>query len=371
MEALLVFWTLYCFYLLLGDLRDRPWMAGMLFGVAALGRVEYAVALTVPLAAALCWPWTREVPRRFGQAALSAVAVLGTWAILAICLGVWPVPVSWLSKVQTGRQHLFGPSFFEELPGYLRYGLFGDRSSEMHMPLGALVLGALAICVYFLRDERRFWWSAFAIHGVALLILLPAPGNYLWYFESYVLGFAALLAAAAQRGFARVSTPRLATVVSAGLALLALTAPRVGFEPKYPWDFHDVESRAWTYRTLARRHLGNGVFRYTSSLPPGHIQVCEIGIIAYFAGPSTWLADVCGLAQPGQLAPRGSSFLSSLFPDSSLHTIQNEYAEVRRITHLELEPGPIYAIGSGAGTLLDARRKCAHVVLEPRICMSF
>jgi hypothetical protein len=370
MEALLVFWTLYAFYILLEDLPKRPLLAGVLLGVAAIGRVEYAVALAFPLTLTTVLPWDHDSRARLVRAALGTAAVLGIWTLFAASLGVWPIPVSWLSKIATGRERLFGPSFGEVLPTFLGRGLFGDASTQAHAALGALVVASLGTALHVLRGLTRLRWCALSIHVVALLVLLRAPGNYVWYFESYVVGVASLLVASFVHAESLPGTGRHVARAATALALLAMLVPRLGFDPPFPWNFHDPESRAATYQTLARRHLGNGVFGYTSSEPPGHVRVCEIGIIAYFSGPSVWLGDICGLAQPGELAGSRSSF-SRLFPESSLRTIQAEYAEVRKITGRLLEAGPIYAIGSGPGALLEARKNCHRVVVEPRICMTF
>jgi len=264
---------------------------------------------------------------RWKLPAIGFGGVLALEAILASCLGTWPIPSSIWSKAVTAGQHLFsGESFLHALPRVLGESIGLPQagvSAEVSRWLvagGACLICAATLACRLPRLPVVAGWLA------AVLVMAKLASNYGWYYDNACVVLVMLAGLCWQRW--RLTGQRLATVfipvaaICVGLSLHA----RLASPLKLAWDF-DRPSRMQGYLALAGDHLGGGVFR-AGGLPRVRLRMCEIGIVAFFSGPTVWLDDVCGLAQAGTLAGAGASPLRFLYPASVAVTAQQELAAV-------------------------------------------
>jgi hypothetical protein len=304
-----VFWLV----LLLVQEHVRPhpsWRSQVLLCLLVLSRPELGLAATIASLVVRRAPLCKSVLR------LSAVAtaIAAAWCVLAACLGVWPIPTTYLSKVMTSEAGWFGPRFLS--------GAHVTFASYLPLPqepnAARLALAAFAALVGWALWPTRAGRLAACTLATAVLLLARAPGNYGWYHENLLLAvLASLLAVTAE---ARARPRRIAVL----LALLALVAnQRLGHNDQLAWRLNEPDTYADRLRRVAAHHVGHGVFAFATGPSCDELLRCristwEIGMLAYFAGPDAWLHDAAGVAQPGQVPGATTSRLAVFYPGAVL-----------------------------------------------------
>lgn len=264
---------------------------------------------------------------RWKLPAIGFGGILALEVIVLSCLGTWPLPSSIWSKAVTARQHVFSTeSFLHWLPtvlgnliGLPQTGLSAEVSRRLAESAACLIFVATLACRLPRLPVIAGWLAA-------ILVMAKLASNYGWYYDNACVVLIVLVGLCWQRWkemgrrLAMVLVPAVAACV--GLSVHA----RLSSPLKLAWDF-DRPSRMQGYLALAGDHLGGGVFR-AGGLPRVRLRMCEIGIVAFFSGPTVWLDDVCGLAQAETLSGAGKSPLRFLYPASVAVTAQQELASV-------------------------------------------
>ena len=323
MEGGLLFWAVYTLLFRLhtgGPPWHTPGRIGLLVGLLTLTRPEFGLVAILPMTLLIGRAERGAGLFRFFVVLMGCAAI---WIAIALALGVYPIPSTYLSKFATARMGMFGPGFLRQLPEYIsHYFTLGYR-----MPTPLIVLGSLGLLFLLAwRKLRRLLTAGWLLGSFALLCL--GAGNFLWYFENlFIVVLTVLLWVVLERwrpGRMRTYRRYLCMV---GLALFF--ASSLARQRALPWDFGAEHSYAVSYRNIARHHVGHGLFVFPER-EPTLLRMSEIGIVGYFCDESLWLCDASGLAQPGNLLLDRARGLVLLYPNWMIRSAAEEYADMLR-----------------------------------------
>ena len=365
MEALLLYWIFCTTYYLLGlTEQDKYTCQNVSRRLAVLGvlllftRAEYGILY--PLLICLYRYKLSGAARSFLKfyllyGCLTSIA----WISAAACLGVYPLPSTFYSKVIIGKIHLFSENFAATLSQYLVFIL---NNVFYHWVLG---FGWLTWYLISTLGNGINRWGLFFLAAVAL-VLANGPGNFWWYHENLVSVFLAFLWMT-HYGLFRTFIKRISAWTFSRMAVLWIfVICFFGYiffhNSRFDWDFNsNVKSRAQTYLYVADKFQGQGLYAFPG-LAQAYISGIEIGIISYFSGPDFWFYDSGGLLQPRELAQKHGvdSMLRFLYPADALRTSSEEYSYLLGKLQKQL---PIYTIWSidSSEDVEQERRLCGDV----------
>ena len=135
-----------------------------------------------------------------------------------------------------------------------------------------------------------------------------------------------------RRDIIKIAAPLgLALILAFSLILIA----NFGKNKNYPWNENSPSYLA--YQEVVKSAIGHGKYvieRYSGE--PLRIRMCEIGIVSFFSGPNSWIYDVCGLIQIGNLKGASESWLRHFYPSSFRETGDDQLARFKdnKTTHV-------------------------------------
>jgi hypothetical protein len=277
--------------------RAHDLLAAVLLALATMVRPDGVLAVLALAVVHLL----RRRPVPWRAAALYA-ALTGAWF-----LGLWvyfgsPLPVTLSTKQQQGQMAI-STRFWDGLLALIReYGR--DPLYWLHGALALLGVGQIAV-------RARHWlplllWTALYILGYSLL----GVSRYFWYYAPLLPALVVLVAEGTGvllRTLPRLGLPRLATIGTSGLVLIALLSPLVTGALSGGWS---TDPRLEVYRETGQWLQGH--------TPPGaSIGLLEVGIVGYYSQRP--MIDFAGLIRP-EVARRFTA--STTYQESATWTIQ-------------------------------------------------
>jgi hypothetical protein len=304
MEGGVLYFSLFTLVKLLTERSERYFSVGVAVLLVGLSRPEIGVAATI---STICLYFHER--KALKQFAIGLICAFLVYSILMFALRVYPIPSTIWSKQVTGKLKLFSDKhLIQVLPINLAH-IMGLNWAWA----GWILIALPAVLALFLKKG-----SIPILSALALLMIFAAsmPGSFVWYSENFMVALFAIAIVVAieihRKGMAGRAA-LLTTVIS--VAFMLTLNENFGKVRDYPWNEHSVGYRA--YEEVAKSSVGDGKFvikRYSHE--PVRLRMCEIGIVSYFAGPSAWLDDVCGLVQIGNLQGASKSLLRLLYPPS-------------------------------------------------------
>lgn len=324
MEGGVLFLSLFTLTKLLNERSENHFAIGIAVLLVGLSRPEIGVVATI--STTLIYFSHPKVLARIMLGLL--VGFLAYW-VLMVALSVYPIPSTIWSKQITGKLKLFtDKNLIEILPMNIAQTI-GFNSPWM----GWALIGLPAALSLLLSRGAIPILSAISL---MLIIAISMPGNFIWYSENFLIFLFATMTAvtieAYRRDMIKIAAP-------SGLVLLlafSLTLTvNFGKNKNYPWN---EDSPAYlAYQEVGKSSVGDGMYvikRYSNE--PVRIRMCEIGIASFFSGPNSWIYDVCGLIQIGNLKDASKSWLRHFYPYSFRETGDDQLTRLKdnQTTHV-------------------------------------
>lgn len=305
MEGGVLFLSLFTLVKLLSERTEKYFGIGIAILMVGLSRPEIGVVAVLSVSVIY---FAR--PKILVQIMIGLFIGFLAYSILMLSLGVYPIPSTIWSKQITGKLHLFtDKNLIEILPVNLSKIMgFGWYWS------GWILIGLPA--AFSLVLLRRSLPVLIAI-SLLLIIAIFMPGNFVWYSENFLISLLAIMMAVT----IEIHRNRISNyvVILSGVVLFvsfSLTLfENFGEVKNYPWNENTPVYSA--YREVGKSAVGDGEYvikRYSND--PVRIRMCEIGIASYFSGPNSWIYDICGLVQIGNLKGASQTWLRYLYPHS-------------------------------------------------------
>ena len=353
MEGGVLFLSLFTFIKLLNERADNHFGMGLAVLLVGLSRPEIGVVATISTALIYF-----SKPRVLARIMLGLAVGFLAYSALMLALGVYPIPSTIWSKLVTGRLRLFtDKTLIEVLPMSIAQ-IIGLSSSWV----GWVLIGLPAAISPALSRGAIPVLSALSL---LLIIAMSMPGNFVWYSENVLIALLAILMAVTIELFRK----RLTSIsILLGMALLltfSLTlVANFGKNKNYPWNENSPAYLA--YQEVGRSSIGDGKYvidRYSSE--PVRIRMCEIGIVSFFSGPNSWIYDVCGLIQIGNLKGASRSWLRFFYPPSFRETGDDQLMRFKdnQTTHV-IDVWALRSKEEAAGAI----GKCKFV--DDRLCIN-
>jgi hypothetical protein len=244
------------------------------------------------------------------------------YSALMLALGVYPIPSTIWSKRITGKLKLFtDKNLIDILPISIAH-IMGMNSSWV----GWLLIGLPAA---FSLALSRGAVPVIAAISLLLVIAISMPGNFVWYSQNFLIALLVIMLAVTielHRARAMSLAIPLGLVFLLSFSLAVVT--NFGKNKIYPWNENSPGYLA--YQEVGEGFVGDGKYvvkRYTNE--PVGIRMCEIGIVSFFSGPNSWIYDVCGLVQVGNLEGASKSWLKYLYPSAFGETGDDQLARLQ------------------------------------------
>ncbi len=294
MEGGLLFFvfTAFAYRLYIFESTQKDYLVfGILLGILMLSRIEIFVVAFVALSFLILLNKTK-LDKNILVGMYGLLGVVALHIVLSYILNVYPLPSTIWSKQVTGQIHLFDShTFLEVLPSYIQ------SFTGIQIKLLFLILSALTI----LLCSRKVIISIGIFVTLMLLVYHKLPANFTWYYQNAYLTILMIFMIVSIQHLKNRRSYSLAFTFSSLILLITLPIISKYYkDPGYEWDFSAKQSRAISYQYIAAHHLGNGIYKFPDFLP-AYIRNPEIGIIAFFSGRTSWMYDMAGLAQIGNL----------------------------------------------------------------------
>lgn len=308
MEGGVLFLSLFTLAKLLNERTENYFGIGIAVLLVGLSRPEIGVVAIISTVLVYFYQ-----PKVLARIMLGIVVGFLAYSALMFALGVYPIPSTIWSKQITGKLKLFtDKNLIEILPMNIA------QIMGLNWPwVGWVLIGLPAVFSLVLSRGAIPVLSAISL---LLIIAISMPGNFVWYSENFLIAlFAITIAVTLEIG--RRHMTKMA--IPLGLVLL-LTFSMVLFEnfgknKNYPWNENSPGYLA--YQEVGKSSVENGKYvinRYSGE--PVRIRMCEIGVVSFFSGPNSWIYDVCGLIQIGNLQNASQSWLRHFYPSSFSET---------------------------------------------------
>ena len=243
------------------------------------------------------------------------------YSALMLALGVYPLPSTIWSKKITGELKLFTNKNLIDILPFNIAQIMGMSWSWV----GWLLIGLPA--VFSLALSRG---AVPVIAAISLLLVIAGSMPYfVWYSQNFLIAFLVIILSVTielhrARAMSLAIPLGLVLLLSFSLALIT----NFGKSKVYPWNENSPGYLA--YQEVAKGSVGDGKYvigRYSKE--PVRVRMCEIGIVSFFSGPNSWLFDVCGLVQIGNLEGASKSWLRYLYPSSFGETGDDQLARFK------------------------------------------
>ncbi|MFH1754898.1 MAG: hypothetical protein ABIA59_04270 [Candidatus Latescibacterota bacterium] len=346
MEGLLLFWIVFTLLISFSPKNTDPRFfrkLGILVALLILARPEYGLVAFALSFAYTAWLRKRACLVAYG---IPVLALGAGWVLIALLLGVYPVPTTYVTKLMTAKLKLFTDGSF--------MNVFQKRVEDhffFHHDLSTLLIPFLwwiLLSVTMTISPLYFAASLFTI--MSFLIVQREAGNYIWYHENlYIVALTICFGATLLRRPKPLPwwhIPRSAIIL---VPLFLFFANNIMQNRSMFWNFTEDKSRGVSYKAIGESYQDQGRFMF-DDIGPCYLVMDEIGIVSYFGGSNVWLLDGSGLAQAGVLKGTSDLFLSSFFPASIFHTANQELMAILnrfgspsssvRLFQAEGNPGP-------------------------------
>lgn len=308
MEGGVLFFSLFTLVKLLTERSDNFFVIGIVIVLVGLSRPEIGVIATVSTLL-IYINNRRAVIKIFSGFAFAFVIY---WLLMSV-LGVYPIPSTIWSKQITGKLKLFSDENLIEVLPFSIARLMGYSQTWIGW---AFVLLPAAFAV----PLRKAAIPIVAAIVFLLLIAIPMPGNFVWYSENFIIVIFALATGVTIELYKSLrKKAALLVSLSFFVAFTSLLSANFGKNRPYPWN--EGSPGFIAYHKVGKSSVGDGKYilsRYSNE--PVRIRMCEIGIVSYFSGGNSWIYDICGLAQIGNLKGASQSWCRHFYPPSFLET---------------------------------------------------
>lgn len=324
MEGGVLFLSLFTLAKLLNERTGNHFAIGIAVLLVGLSRPEIGVVATISTALIYF-----SQPKVLARIMLGLfVGFLAYWALM-LALGVYPIPSTIWSKQITGKLKLFtDKNLIEILPMSIAQ-IIGLSWSWV----GWVLIGLPAAFSLVLSRGAIPILSAISL---LLIIAISMPGNFVWYSENFLIALLAIMAVVTieiyRRRMTKIAIPLgVVLLLTFSLTLFA----NFGKNKNYPWNENSPGYLA--YQEVGKSSVGDGKYvisRYSNE--PVRVRMCEIGIVSFFSGPNSWIYDVCGLIQIGNLKGASKSWLRYFYPSSFGETGDDQLARLKdnQTTHV-------------------------------------
>lgn len=308
MEGGVLFLSLFTLIKLLSERTENHLVIGIAILLVGLSRPEIGVVAVI--STVLIYSYQPKVLTRI---MLGLAVGFLAYSALMLALGVYPIPSTIWSKQITGKLKLFtDKNLIDILPINIAQIIGFSRSWVGWVLIGLPAAFSLAL--------SRGAIPVFAALSLLLIIAKSMPGNFVWYSENFLIALFAIIAVVSIEIY-RKHMSKIAILLGLMLILtFSLTLfTNFGKNKNYPWNENSPVYLA--YQEVGQSSVGDGKYvinRYSSE--PVRIRMCEIGIVSFFSGPNSWIYDVCGLIQIGNLKGASQSWLRHFYPYSFRET---------------------------------------------------
>lgn len=281
-------WVLLLFAGAAGSHDHRPWLAGLLAGLAVWFRPD--AGLGVGLLGLMLWVEHRRLPWRYGVAAAATIL-----AGLGLAWGYYgdPLPHTWeakrASRAFAGLQGAWGDFWTQ---GYLLLRTYTGPIAQL-----LVALGLVGQVPWFVRSGRLGRFVALYATALAIAYPLLGVGFFVWYSLPVVVALLygnAYLAGEVGRRLARTL---LGDRRRAAPALAVLIAVVVVALPTWAMARRSLEIH-WDYKPPPRlvqyRQAAEWVRLHTA--PGTRVALTEIGVFGYYSHRP--IQDLIGLVTP-------------------------------------------------------------------------
>ncbi|MGV0961600.1 MAG: hypothetical protein ACOYB1_17385 [Limnohabitans sp.] len=324
MEGGVLFLSLFTLAKLLNERTENYFAIGIAVLLVGLSRPEIGAVATVSTAL-----FYLSQPKVLAKIMIWLFVGLLAYSVLMLALGVYPIPSTIWSKQITGKLKLFtDKNLIEILPANIAQ-IMGISWSWV----GWVLIGIPAALSLLLSRGAIPVLSAISL---MLIIAISMPGNFVWYSENFLIALFAITMAVitefSRRDIIKIAAP-LGVVLMLAFSLVLIA--NFGKNKNYPWNENSPGYLA--YQEVGKSAIGDGKYvieRYSSD--PVRIRMCEIGIVSFFSGPNSWIYDVCGLIQIGNLKGASESWLRHFYPSSFRETGDDQLARFKdnQTTHV-------------------------------------
>ncbi|MDN8001322.1 hypothetical protein QZN00_29730 [Burkholderia multivorans] len=308
MEGGVLFLSLFTLIKLLNERTENHFAIGVAVLLVGLSRPEIGVVAVISTVLIYFYQ-----PKVLTRIMLGLAVGFLAYSALMLALGVYPIPSTIWSKQITGKLKLFtDKNLIEILPMNIAQIIGLSWSWAGWILIGLPAAFSLAL--------SRGAIPVLSALSLLLIIAISMPGNFVWYSENFLIVLFAIIAAVAieihRKHMSKIAIPLgLILILTFSLTLFA----NFGKNKNYPWNENSPGYLA--YQEVGQSSVGDGKYvinRYSSE--PVRIRMCEIGIVSFFSGPNSWIYDVCGLIQIGNLKGASQSWLRHFYPYSFRET---------------------------------------------------
>jgi hypothetical protein len=332
MEGGVLFLSLFTLAKLLNERTENHFAIGIAVLLVGLSRPEIGVVATISTALIYF-----SQPKVLARIILGLfVGFLAYWALM-LSLGVYPIPSTIWSKQITGKLKLFTDKDLIEILPMNIARIMGLSWSWV----GWILIGLPA--AFSLVLSRG---SIPILSAISLLLIIASfmPGNFVWYSENFLIALLAIMMAVTIEIYRRRMTKMAMPLGVVLLITVSLTMfANFGKNKNYPWNENSpgylayLEAGYLAYQEVGKSSVGDGKYvinRYSNE--PVRVRMCEIGIVSFFSGPNSWIYDICGLIQIGNLKGASQSWLRHFYPSSFRETGDDQLARFKdnKTTHV-------------------------------------
>ncbi len=353
MEGGVLFLSLFTLTKLLIERSEKHFAIGIAVLLVGLSRPEIGAVATVSTILIYL-----SQPKVLAKIMLGLFVGFLIYWVLMLALGVYPIPSTIWSKQITGKLKLFTDKNLIKILSVNIAQIMGLNWSWA----GWALIGLPAAFSLLLSRGAIPVLSAISL---MLIIAISMPGNFVWYSENFLIALFAIMMAVTiefyRRDMIKIAAP-LGVVLMLVFSLTLIT--NFGKNKNYPWNENSPGYLA--YQEVGKSSIGDGKYvikRYSNV--PVRIRMCEIGIVSFFSGSNSWIYDVCGLIQIGNLKGASESWLRYFYPSAFRESGDDQLAKFKdnQITHV-IDVWALRSNEEAAG----AAGKCNFV--DDRVCIN-
>lgn len=304
MEGATLFLSLFTLEKLLVERTENYFALGISVLLIGLSRPELGVAAI--LSTSLIY---NSKPKVLAKILTGLFCGFLTYWLLMVSLHVYPIPSTIWSKQITGKLHLFtDQSLFDILPLSLA------KITGFNQPWVGWILIGIPISLSLTLSTSSIPILCFI--SLMLAISISMPGNCVWYSENFLIAIMSIMTAISIELIKRRMIIKAFTLGATLLLTFSMTlVSSYGKNKEYPWNENAPTYLA--YQEVAKGFVGDGKYvinRFSDQ--PMRVRMCEIGIVSFFSGPNSWIYDVCGLIQIGNLKGASEGWFKYFYPSS-------------------------------------------------------
>lgn len=353
MEGGVLFLSLFTLGKLLNERTENYYSIGIALLLVGLSRPEIGVVATVSTVLIYL-----SQPKVLAKIMVGLLVGFLAYCFLMFALGVYPIPSTIWSKQITGKLRLFSEkNLIETLPINIAQ-IMGLSWSWIGWTL--IILPAAFSLVF-----KRGCVPILSFILLLLIISIYMPSNFVWYSENFLISLFAITAVVTIELYRR---NMMKMVASLGIILIVtfsmILFANFGKNKNYPWNEKSPSYLA--YEEIGKSAVSDGKFiikRYSNE--PVRIRMCEIGIVSFFSGANSWIYDVCGLIQIGNLKGASESWLRLFYPSSFRETGDDQLLRFKDIQTINVID--VWALRNEQAAI-DAIGKCKFV--DERLCIN-